>query len=95
MIQLNRNCFLTCLVTLALSGLPESLPAATTDTADLVVAADGSGDFLKVQDADQQDVSFIVPVDGDTGDSIHIVCEVTDTGTPALTRYQRVVVEIE
>ena len=50
---------------------------------------------IDIPDADQQDVSFIVPVDGDTGDSIHIVCEVTDTGTPALTRYQRVVVEIE
>lgn len=36
---------------LALPGLPESSLAARTDIADLVVAADGSGNFLKVQAA--------------------------------------------
>lgn len=36
-----------------------------------------------------------VPADAVKGETIHIICEVTDTGTPKLTRYQRVVLEIE
>jgi len=46
--QLNRNCFLACLVTSSLFGLAEGFPA---DAPDLVVATDGSGDYTKVQDA--------------------------------------------
>ena len=48
-----------------------------------------------IQNADQPTASFNVPVDGREGDTIHVICEVTDTGTPPLTRYQRVVVEIK
>ena len=38
--------------------------------------------------------STSIPDDGQTGQTIHLICEVTDSGTPALTRYQRVVVTI-
>lgn len=53
---------------------------------------DGS---IEIQNADQQDASFTVPDDAEKGETIHIICEVRDDGTPPLTRYQRVVVEIE
>jgi hypothetical protein len=50
---------------------------------------------LDIQDAAKQDASFTVPGDAGKGKTVHIICEVTDSGTPRLTRYQRVVVEIE
>jgi len=36
-------------------------------------------------------------VDDDAGEgkTIHIICEVTDTATPPVTRYKRVIVNIE
>ena len=43
----------------------------------------------------EQDASFTVPEDAGKGETIHIICEVTDAGTPPLTRYQRVVVTVE
>ena len=52
------------------------------------------GNF-SIQNRDKRDASFNVPVDAEKGDTIHIVCEVTDRGTPPLTRYQRVVVEVK
>ena len=36
-----------------------------------------------------------VPADARPGQTIHVVCEVTDNGTPRLTRYARVVVTVE
>jgi hypothetical protein len=53
---------------------------------------DGTIEFL---DAGKQNASFTVPGDAVKGKTIHIICEVMDNGTPQLTRYQRVVVEIE
>jgi len=50
---------------------------------------------IEIRDAGKQDASFTVPGDAGKGKTVHIICEVTDTGTPQLTRYQRVVVEIE
>jgi len=35
-----------------------------------------------------------VPSTAQAGDTIHVICEVTDTGIPSLTRYQRVVITI-
>lgn len=43
----------------------------------------------------KQDASFVVPKEIGKGQTIHVICEVTDSGTPALTRYQRLVIEIE
>ena len=50
---------------------------------------------IEIRKAGEQDASFTVPGDAGKGKIVHIVCEVTDTGTPQLTRYQRVVVEIQ
>ena len=50
---------------------------------------------VEIRDASDQDASFTVPGDAGKGETIHIICEVTDTGTPPLTRYQRVVVTVE
>lgn len=48
-----------------------------------------------IQNAGTQDASFTVPAEAKPGQTIHIICEVTDTGTPPLTRYQRVILAIE
>jgi hypothetical protein len=50
---------------------------------------------IEISDAGKQDASFKVPGDAAGGENIHIICEVTDNGTPKLTRYQRVVVEVQ
>ena len=50
---------------------------------------------IEIVDAGKQDASFKVPGEAAKGKTIHIICEVTDNGMPRLTRYQRVVVEIE
>ena len=50
---------------------------------------------ITIQNAGKRDASFTVPGDNCRGKTIHVICEVTDTGTPPLTRYQRVVVEIK
>ncbi|SHI58829.1 Protein of unknown function [Pseudozobellia thermophila] len=42
-----------------------------------------------------KETAFVVPVDVRQGETIHVVCEVTDSGAPALTRYQRVIVHIK
>ncbi len=57
--------------------------------------ADSYDGTVEIRDAGKQDASFTVPGDAGKGKTVHIICEVTDTGTPQLTRYQRVVVEIE
>jgi hypothetical protein len=38
--------------------------------------------------------TFAAPDDAGNGDTIHIICEVTDSGNPPLTRYQRVIPEV-
>ena len=50
---------------------------------------------IEIRDAVKQDASFTLRGDAGKGKTIHVICEVTDTGTPELTRYQRVVIEIE
>lgn len=43
----------------------------------------------------KRDAALSIPADAKPGQTIHVICEVTDNGAPALTMYQRVVVEIE
>jgi hypothetical protein len=57
--------------------------------------ADTYDGAIEILDAGKQEALFTVPDNVGEGQTIHIICEVTDTGTPPLTRYQRVVVEIE
>ena len=51
------------------------------------------GSPLKIENADKQDAWFVVPKSNRLG-TLHIILAVTDSGTPALTRYQRVVVTV-
>ncbi|GHB84580.1 DUF1593 domain-containing protein [Persicitalea jodogahamensis] len=57
--------------------------------------ADSYEGAVKIANSEKQAASFKVPGDATKGKTIHIICEVTDQGTPQLTRYQRVVVEIQ
>lgn len=54
--------------------------------------ADTCEGAITIHHAASKNASFVMPDDAKPGTAIHIVCEVTDSGTPALTRYQRVVV---
>ena len=56
--------------------------------------ADSYSGSIEIQNADKQDALFEVPDDVKTGDAIHIICEVTDSGVPALSRYQRVILDV-
>lgn len=49
---------------------------------------------VAVQHPDRPQASFRVPADAAKGQTLHLVCEVTDNGSPCLTRYQRVVVTV-
>ena len=48
-----------------------------------------------IENSTAREASFTVPADAKKGQSIHIVCEVKDNGAPQLTRYQRVIVNVE
>lgn len=59
-------------------------------------AAARTGDPVPIQDADKQDAWFTVPTERVLRNgTMHIILAVTDNGTPALTRYQRVIVNVE
>jgi hypothetical protein len=49
---------------------------------------------VTILNADKPQATLTVPEDADAGKTIHVVCEVTDDGTPALTRYRRVVITV-
>ena len=57
--------------------------------------ADTFDGTIEIKDAGKQEASFTVPDDAGKGKTIHVICEVTDAGTPPLTRYQRVVLTVE
>lgn len=48
-----------------------------------------TGAPLEIEDADKQNAWFTVPASFSKAGTSHLILEVTDTGTPALTRYQR------
>lgn len=56
--------------------------------------ADSYAGAVSIGQADTQNSTFTIPDDAVPGDTIHIICEVTDKGAPPLTRYQRVVVTV-
>lgn len=45
-------------------------------------------------EADGPEASFTIPKDAREGETIHLLCQVTDDGVPPITRYARVIVEI-
>ena len=53
-----------------------------------------TGTPLKIEDADKPNAWFTVPTKFGRPGTIHLILAVTDNGTPALTRYQRVIVTV-
>ena len=50
---------------------------------------------ITIANAAATTTTFEVPADAQSGQTIHVILEGTDRGTPALTRYQRVVVTVK
>lgn len=50
---------------------------------------------IEILHSDQPTASFVVPRDATEGDTIHVICQVTDSGEPPLTRYRRVIVTVQ
>jgi hypothetical protein len=50
---------------------------------------------INIQQSSAKEVLIDLPKDAKKGDAIHVILEVTDTGTPRLTRYRRVVINIQ
>jgi hypothetical protein len=50
---------------------------------------------IAIADSSAPTTSFRVPEDAKAGQTIHVVLEATDSGTPRLTRYQRVIVTVQ
>ena len=48
---------------------------------------------VTIKDAEKVNATFTVPVDA-KGNTIHIICEVKDSGTPPLTRYKRIILRV-
>lgn len=44
---------------------------------------------------DNYKAHFTIPLDAIATDKIHLICEVTDCGSPRLTRYQRFIISVE
>jgi len=50
---------------------------------------------VKITNYDKPIAAVQVPLDGKTGDTIHIIAEVTDAGKPPLTRYARIILTVQ
>ncbi len=50
---------------------------------------------VRFSDQTALSTTFRVPNDAQPGDTIHLILEATDNGTPPLTRYQRLIVRIQ
>jgi hypothetical protein len=50
---------------------------------------------VELKNADSKKASFVIPADAPSGSTIHLILEVTDNGTPALTHFQRVIVTVK
>ena len=49
---------------------------------------------VTIADANAAVTTFRVPADASPGQTIHLILEATDDGTPTLTRYQRIIVTV-
>ena len=57
--------------------------------------ADSYSGNLTIEDSTAQQASVIIPADAKKGDTIHIICQVSDNGSPRLTRFQLVVITVK
>jgi hypothetical protein len=49
---------------------------------------------VAIPNATSLDTTLRIPSDAQPGQTIHVILEATDSGTPSLTRYQRVLLTI-
>jgi hypothetical protein len=49
---------------------------------------------ITIDNANTSEASFVLPEDATPGDTIHVIMDVKDTGTPSISRYQRIVVTV-
>lgn len=56
--------------------------------------ADTYDGHVEIKNAGASEASLTVPGDAGDRETIHVICEVTDSGDPRLTRYQRVVITV-
>lgn len=50
---------------------------------------------ISVRDPSNNKTSFVIPTDARAGDTIHFILQAKDSGTPTLTRYQRVIITVQ
>ena len=50
---------------------------------------------IQIARSNKKKLSFSMPPNVNSGETIHVICEVTDNGSPKLTRYQRVIITIQ
>ncbi len=52
------------------------------------------GGAVTMEDAEKPITTFSVPNDAAAGDTLHVICSVTDSGNPPLTRYARTIISV-
>lgn len=52
-------------------------------------------ELVEIHDADRPKAGLVVPGGARSGDTLHIICEVQDDGTPSLTHYGRVIMTVK
>lgn len=50
---------------------------------------------IGINNSNKQQALITVPKNTKMGDTIHVICEVTDNVSPKLTRYQRVIIAVQ
>jgi hypothetical protein len=50
---------------------------------------------VQIKNDTKQETTLVVPKDANKGDTIHVILEVSDSGSPILTRYKRVVITVK
>lgn len=56
--------------------------------------ADSYEGTISIENAGSPRAYFTIPADANSGETIHIICDVTDNGNPSITRYCRVIIEV-
>ncbi|MDO4214587.1 MAG: hypothetical protein Q4D12_01535, partial [Bacteroidales bacterium] len=54
-----------------------------------------SDKVVEIENPDLSSTQITIPEDAEKGSTFHIILQVTDNGTPALTRFQRVILQIQ
>lgn len=57
--------------------------------------ADTYEGLIEIAEPTDAKIKLRVPKDAKDGDTIHIICEVTDNGSPVLTRYKRIIITVK